>query len=92
MPDEDSAELEFGRWIRARYEELRARDGFGEAVEALPVREKLVFTLYHDEDQTHGEIGQALYVAYARVTQLHVAALERLGQSLSPHVGDPNLD
>lgn len=42
-----------------------------EAIETLPEREKLVLTLYYQEELNLKEIGAVLEVGESRVSQLH---------------------
>ena len=44
----------------------------------LPEREKLVLSLYYDEDMNLREIGEVLEVSESRVCQIHGQALVRL--------------
>ena len=48
------------------------------AIETLPAREKLVLSLYYDEELNVREIGAALGVSASRVSQLHAQAIVRL--------------
>lgn len=49
-----------------------------EAVAGLPERERLVMTLYYDEELNLREIGSVLGVSESRVSQIHSQALIRL--------------
>ncbi len=49
-----------------------------EAIETLPEREKLVLTLYYQEELNLKEIGSVLEVGESRVSQLHSQAIKRL--------------
>ena len=51
------------------------RDQVGDAVAALPEREKLVIALYYYENLTLREIGEVLGVTESRVSQLHTKAM-----------------
>ena len=55
----------------------------GEAIAALPEREKLVITLYYYEELTLREIGEVLGVTESRVSQLHTKAILRLKARLA---------
>jgi len=61
--------------------------GFHEAMAAainlLPEREKLVLSLYYDDDMNLREIGEVLEVSESRVCQIHGQALVRLRARLS---------
>lgn len=48
------------------------------AIEALPEREKLVMSLYYEEELNLREIGEVLGVTESRVCQLHSQAIARL--------------
>ncbi len=48
------------------------------AIDGLPEREKLVLSLYYDEELHLKEIGAVLGVSESRVSQLHSQALARL--------------
>lgn len=49
-----------------------------EAIKQLPEREKLVLTLYYQEELNLKEIGAVLDVGESRVSQLHSQAIKRL--------------
>ncbi|HHI6043998.1 TPA: RNA polymerase sigma factor FliA [Escherichia coli] len=53
-----------------------------EAIETLPEREKLVLTLYYQEELNLKEIGAVLEVGESRVSQLHSQAIKRLRTKL----------
>jgi len=53
------------------------------AIEGLPEREKLVLSLYYDEDMNLREIGEVLEVSESRVCQIHGQALIRLRARLA---------
>ncbi len=53
-----------------------------EAIETLPEREKLVLTLYYQEELNLKEIGAVLEVGESRVSQLHSQAIKRLRMKL----------
>lgn len=50
----------------------------GQAIDALPERERLLIALYYHEGLTLKEIGQVLSVTESRVCQLHAQAVGRL--------------
>lgn len=54
------------------------RDALIEAIGQLPEREKLVMSLYYDQELNLKEIGAVLKVSESRVCQLHAQALSRL--------------
>ncbi|MDG9668344.1 RNA polymerase sigma factor FliA [Hahella sp. HN01] len=53
------------------------------AIDGLPEREKLVLSLYYDEELNLKEIGQVLSVSESRVSQIHSQATLRLRSRLS---------
>ena len=53
-----------------------------EAIETLPEREKLVLTLYYQEELNLKEIGAVLEVGESRVSQIHSQAIKRLRTKL----------
>ncbi|MGE4426713.1 MAG: RNA polymerase sigma factor WhiG [Solirubrobacteraceae bacterium] len=59
------------------------RDQIGEAIEALPEREKVVVALYYYENLTLREIGEVLGVTESRASQLHTKAVLRLRSRLN---------
>ena len=52
--------------------------GLAEAIAGLPERERLVMTLYYDEEMNLREIGAVLGVSESRVCQIHSQAVIRL--------------
>jgi RNA polymerase sigma factor for flagellar operon FliA len=62
----------------SRLEEEGRRAALAEAIEGLPEREKLLMSLYYDEELNLKEIGAVLGVTESRVCQLHGQALTRL--------------
>ncbi|MBI5451334.1 MAG: RNA polymerase sigma factor FliA [Gammaproteobacteria bacterium] len=68
------------------------RDDFkralAEEISKLPEREKLVLTLYYDEDLNLREIGSIIGVSESRVSQIHSQALIRLQARLSDWATD----
>nr|WP_223281797.1 MULTISPECIES: RNA polymerase sigma factor FliA [Xenorhabdus] len=55
-----------------------------EVIESLPEREKMVLTLYYQEELNLKEIGAVLNVGESRVSQLHSQAIKRLRARLNP--------
>ncbi|SPY38721.1 flagellar biosynthesis sigma factor [Proteus mirabilis] len=55
-----------------------------DAIELLPEREKMVLTLYYQEELNLKEIGAVLNVGESRVSQLHSQAIKRLRARLNP--------
>lgn len=58
--------------------ESSLRDQVVNAIDQLPEREKLVLTLYYQEELNLKEIGAVLDVGESRVSQLHSQAIKRL--------------
>ena len=54
------------------------QQALAEAISSLPEREKLVLSLYYDEELNLKEIGQVLGVSESRVSQLHSQCAARL--------------
>ncbi len=61
----------------------RFRAALVEAIEGLPEREKLVLSLYYDEELNLKEIGAVLGVSESRVSQLHSQCAARLRARLA---------
>ena len=66
-----------------RVENSGFHEAMAAAIEQLPEREKLVLSLYYDEDMNLREIGQVLEVSESRVCQIHGQALVRLRARLT---------
>lgn len=64
-----------------------SEEGFKQAVvdqiHNLPEKEKLVMSLYYDEELNLREIGQVLEVSESRVSQIHSQAIKRLKSRLT---------
>ncbi|MFO1259025.1 MAG: RNA polymerase sigma factor FliA [Gammaproteobacteria bacterium] len=52
-------------------------------ISKLPEREKLVLSLYYDEDKNLREVGEILGVSESRISQIHSAAMTRLQGKLA---------
>ena len=59
------------------------RDALAESIEHLPEREKLVMSLYYDDELNLREIGEILGVSESRVCQIHGQAMVRLRARLT---------
>jgi RNA polymerase sigma factor for flagellar operon FliA len=59
------------------------RTALAEAITGLPERERLVMSLYYDDELNLKEIGAALRVSESRICQIHGQALVRLQARLS---------
>jgi RNA polymerase sigma factor for flagellar operon FliA len=76
--DAEPAASPMGRLLDAEHRErLKA------AIEALPEREKLMITLYYQEDLNLKEIGAVMGVSESRVCQLHSQAVSRMRARLA---------
>jgi RNA polymerase sigma factor for flagellar operon FliA len=64
-------------------EDAGFREALAGAINVLPEREKLVLSLYYDEDMNLREIGAVLDVSESRVCQIHGQALVRLRARLA---------
>lgn len=60
-----------------------------EAIKNLPDREKLMMSLYYEQELNLKEIGLVMEVSESRVCQLHSQAISRLRSQLSDWVGQP---
>jgi RNA polymerase sigma factor for flagellar operon FliA len=58
------------------------KDRLSEAISRLPERERLVMTLYYNEEMTMREIGMVLGVVESRVSQIHSSAVVHLRAAL----------
>lgn len=61
----------------------RFREALAEAIMSLPERERLVLSLYYDDELNLREIGEVLGVTESRVCQLHGQSLGRLRARMS---------
>lgn len=78
---EDSMPSRFGKTDGGPFEGVQHDDfkrNLAEAISGLPDRERLVLTLYYDEDLNLREIGAVIGVSESRVSQIHSQALIRL--------------
>jgi RNA polymerase sigma factor for flagellar operon FliA len=60
----------------------RFREALVTAIEELPERERLLMSLYHEQDMNLREIGAVMGVTESRVCQLHSQAVARLRAKL----------
>jgi len=60
----------------------RFREALVAAIEELPEREKMLLSLYHEQDMNLREIGAVMGVTESRVCQLHSQAVARLRSKL----------
>ena len=64
-------------------QENALRDALAQAINKLPEKEKLVLSLYYDQELNLKEIGLVLGVSESRVSQIHSQAALRLKSKLS---------
>jgi len=64
------------------------QSGLADAIAGLPERERLVMSLYYDEELNLREIGEVLGVSESRVCQIHGQALIRLRARMTEWVSD----
>ncbi len=58
------------------------REKLSGAMSGLPERYRMVVTMYYTEDRTMKEIGDTMGINESRVSQIHKAALEKMGAAL----------
>jgi len=61
---------------------MQVQSALAEAIEELPEKEKLVLSLYYDDELTMKETGSVLGISESRVSQLHSQAIMRLRTKL----------
>ncbi|WP_372826306.1 RNA polymerase sigma factor FliA [Polaromonas sp.] len=62
------------------------RDRLVEAIEAIPERERLLLSLYYEQELNLREIGAVMEVSQSRVCQLHSQAINRLRALMVEHL------
>ena len=72
----------------ATLEEDQFREAVGAAIAALPERERLVLSLYYDQELNLREIGEILEVSESRVCQIHGQAVLRVRARLDKWFND----
>src|SRR5512145_1676425 len=83
--DEDYLERHLvldGQEPAAILRDKRFREALVDAIDELPEREKLLMSLYHEQDMNLREIGGIMGVTESRVCQLHSQAISRLRSRL----------
>ncbi len=85
LEDLFSEDMEPDRWFPGhdpepseQVEQERRRDALAQALAVLPEKERLVLSLYYDEELNLREIGAILGVTESRVSQIRSQALHRL--------------
>lgn len=79
--DDEALATEVSHHAPSPFEGLQREDfkkNLAESIAGLPERERLVMTLYYDEELNLREIGAVLGVSESRVSQIHSQALLRL--------------
>ncbi|WP_240125309.1 RNA polymerase sigma factor FliA [Thermomonas alba] len=71
-----------------RFEQSAFREALTEAIDHLPEREKLVLSLYYEQELNLREIGSVLNVSESRVCQIHGQAMLRLRARLTDWRGE----
>ncbi|MEO9273537.1 RNA polymerase sigma factor FliA [Marinomonas sp. 5E14-1] len=79
----ESSESEFENSPYSLVEEVGFQSELAKEIENLPEREKLVLSLYYNEELNLKEIGAVLGVSESRVSQIHSQAAMRLRARLS---------
>lgn len=75
-----------GNPITGPYEKLQSEDfkkKLASEIRALPDREKMVISLYYNEELNLREVGEVLGVSESRISQIHTQAVTRLKTKLS---------
>lgn len=70
-------------------QEERFKQALADAIDGLPERERLILSLYYNEELTLKEIGEVLGVSESRVSQLHSQCAARLRSRLSDWTNAP---
>ncbi len=63
--------------------EQEYRQQLADAIRSLPEKERLVMSLYYDEELNFREIGQVLEVSESRICQIHGQAMMRIRSKMS---------
>lgn len=71
-------------------EDERFRQALADAIDGLPERERLILSLYYNEELNLKEIGQVLGVSESRVSQLHSQCAARLRSRLADWQQQPS--
>ncbi len=83
----DRVELAGGVALSEHYENQEFRQQLIEAIENLPEREKLVLSLYYDEEMNLKEIGAVIGVSESRVSQILSQTTYRLRTLMTEWIG-----
>lgn len=80
LTDEDQG-LSSEPHVNALREDMKSR--LSEVIDSLPQKERLVLSLYYEQDLNLKEIGDVLGVSESRVSQIHSQATHRIKSRLS---------
>ncbi|MGH8583335.1 MAG: RNA polymerase sigma factor FliA [Gammaproteobacteria bacterium] len=69
-------------------EKLRFQEHLVEAIAGLPERERIIMSLYYDDELNLREIGEVLGVSESRICQIHAQALVRLRARMDEWIKD----
>ena len=91
MTDEENEEI-VNDWLADPYavdvqEQVELQENkeiLAESIDQLPEKEKLIVSLYYNEEATMQEISLILGITVGRVSQLHSSAIVRLRNALKP--------
>ncbi|MBP96481.1 FliA/WhiG family RNA polymerase sigma factor [Candidatus Poribacteria bacterium] len=91
MTDEENEEI-VNDWLADPYavdvqEQVELQENkeiLAESIDQLPEKEKLIVSLYYNEEATMQEISLILGITVGRVSQLHSSAIVRLRNTLKP--------
>lgn len=83
----DRVELAGGVALSEHYENQEFRQQLIDAIENLPEREKLVLSLYYDEEMNLKEIGAVIGVSESRVSQILSQTTYRLRTLMTEWIG-----
>jgi RNA polymerase sigma factor for flagellar operon FliA len=64
------------------------KQGLVEKISSLPEREKMIMSLYYDDEFNLREIGEILGITEGRVCQIHSQALLRLRARMTDWIND----
>ncbi|MEM7219872.1 MAG: RNA polymerase sigma factor FliA [Pseudomonadota bacterium] len=64
-------------------DERTKQERLADCIRGLPERERLVMSLYYDDELNMREIGEVLSVTESRVSQIHASAIKRLRDLLN---------
>ncbi|MGC8736948.1 MAG: sigma-70 family RNA polymerase sigma factor [Dissulfurimicrobium sp.] len=88
--DEDIFDLIAGDGSADPFEQLKLTDIkrlVVDAIESLPIKERLVLSLYYYEELTMKEIGEIMGYTESRISQLHTKAILRIKAHISDNAG-----